>query len=140
MIEDKEQSEVWGGFRVANRAKIIDLKETADTITTAHDGYRSIGAIHTRTFIFDHHHISIQDSIASSKNHTCIAFLHCHPDVTVRIDDAEIVLDGGVIITCNNFDTISTEIYHYAPEFNTLIPATVIKITFTKNLTMDIAL
>jgi uncharacterized heparinase superfamily protein len=140
MIEDKEQSEVWGGFRVANRAKIIDLKETADTITASHDGYRSIGAIHTRTFIFDHHHISIQDSIASSKNHTCIAFLHCHPDVTVRIDDAEIVLDGGVIITCNNFDTISTEIYHYAPEFNTLIPATVIKITFTKNLTMDIAL
>lgn len=140
MIDDKEQSEVWGGFRVANRAKIIDLKETEDTITASHDGYRSIGAIHTRTFIFDHHRISIQDSIASSKSYTCTAFLHCHPDVKIAINDDKIKLDNHIIITCSEHDKIAQEAYQYAPEFNKLIPATVIKITFTKNLTMEIAL
>lgn len=140
MIEDKEQSEVWGGFRVANRAKIIDLKDTANTFTASHNGYQSIGAIHTRTFIFDHHHISIQDSIASSNSHTCTAFLHCHPNVTVKIHNEKIMLNDDVVITCSHHDTISTDIYHYAPEFNKLIPATVIIITFSKNLTMEIAL
>ncbi len=139
MIDSKEQSEVWGGFRVGRRAKIIHLREKIDVIEATHDGYKSIGAMHTRKFSFQDHQITIEDSIESSKIHRCTAFLHSHPDVNAVINDNTIILDNTVI-KCIHYDTITTDVYQYAPEFNKLIPATVIKITFTKNLTMEINL
>ena len=140
MIDSREQSEVWGGFRVANRAKIVHLVENGDTITATHDGYKAIGAMHTRSFSFDNRRIKIEDKIKSTQNHTCTAFLHLHPDVAVMITNDTIVLNESIIITCSHHDSITTDVYHYAPEFNTLIPATVIKITFTQNLTMELTL
>ena len=51
-IGEVEQSEIWSSFRVAQRAKIINLKETKNTIKASHNGYARIGATHTREFIF----------------------------------------------------------------------------------------
>ncbi|MFH0709993.1 MAG: alginate lyase family protein [Pseudomonadota bacterium] len=139
MIDDKEQSEVWGGFRVARRAKITDLHEDVDWIEATHDGYTKIGVLHTRQFSFENHKIIIRDTIQSATHHHCIAFLHLHPDVLVRInhDTAHI---GSCSILFTEYQKIELDTYQYAPEFNTLIEAFVIKITFTKNLTMEITL
>ena len=49
-IDGKDSSEVWGGFRVARRAKIISFKERENKIIATHDGYKRIGAIHTHNF------------------------------------------------------------------------------------------
>lgn len=50
MLDGIEQSEVWGGFRVAKRAKINHLVESTNQITAAHNGYDHIGCKHQRTF------------------------------------------------------------------------------------------
>ena len=40
-IGDKEQTQVWGGFRVAKRARITHLIEKPNLIEASHDGYLS---------------------------------------------------------------------------------------------------
>ncbi|MFX4282864.1 heparinase II/III domain-containing protein, partial [Aliarcobacter butzleri] len=48
-INNEDSSEVWGGFRVANRANIIGLIEKEDLIKATHDGYKKkISILHTR--------------------------------------------------------------------------------------------
>lgn len=39
-VNKKDQSEVWGGFRVANRAKIINIEEKENKIKASHNGYK----------------------------------------------------------------------------------------------------
>ena len=51
-IGDKEQTQVWGGFRVAKRAKITHLVEKPNLIEASHDGYLSDGYKHTRSFFW----------------------------------------------------------------------------------------
>jgi hypothetical protein len=139
MIDDTEQSEVWGGFRVARRAKIIHLAEHNNTVEATHDGYLKIGALHTRRFSFDTNRIKIEDSIQSKKSHQSIAYLHCHPDTVVSINKNTIRIND-VTLTCWNHSTLALKTYNYTPEFNKLIPATVIAITFNKTLKMEITL
>jgi len=139
VIDRKEQSEVWGGFRVAKRAKVIRLIENHDSIEATHDGYLKIGALHTRKFSFDTHKITIEDMIKGKKLHQCIAYLHCHPDVTVTINDNAIQINNAKL-TCFNHNSLALNTYNYAPEFNTLIPSTVIEIMFNETLKMEISL
>jgi hypothetical protein len=139
MINHTEQSEVWGGFRVGNRAKITDLSEKNNSIEATHDGYLKIGALHTRKFSFDTNKIIIEDTIKSKKLYQCIAYLHCHPDITVTINNNTIQLNN-VKLTCFNHSSLTLNTYNYAPEFNIHILATVIEITFNETLKMEIDL
>lgn len=139
MINHIEQSEVWGGFRVGNRAKIIHLNEKNNSIEATHDGYLNIGALHTRKFSFDTDKIIIEDTIKSKKSYQCIAYLHCHPDITIIITDNTIQLNN-IKLTCFDHSSLALNTYNYAPEFNRHIPATVIEITFNETLKMEIDL
>jgi uncharacterized heparinase superfamily protein len=139
MIDGREQSDVWGGFRVAKRAKIINLHESPNVIQATHNGYQKIGALHTRQFSFFDHRLIIEDTIHSSVSHQCTAYLHCHPDVVVSLHGNVVQMDN-VILTCSQYHTLTLHTYNYAPEFNTLLPSTVIAIAFSKNLTMEITL
>lgn len=139
VINNKDQSKVWGRFRVAERAKIIHLLEQNNIIEATHDGYLDIATLHTRRFSFDANNIKIEDIIQSKKSNQAIAYLHCHPSVTVTIDDGTIRLND-VTIRYSNHSSLTLNTYNYAPEFNTLIPATVIECTFQKTLNMEIIL
>ncbi len=127
-INNKDQSHVWGGFRVANRAKIIHIDEKKDFIQASHDGYKQDGIIHTRSWTFEENRIFIEDSL--SKNVDAIARIHFHPTIT-----KEMILEK---IFCEKDIKLST--YNYAPKFNTLIEAIVIEIAFEKYLEMEINL
>jgi hypothetical protein len=139
MLDHMEQSEVWGGFRVAKRAKIIHLSEKSNTIEAIHNGYLRIGALHSRKFSFNTNRIIIEDTIKSQRLHQCLAYLHCHPDISVTINQNTVLLDQVSLIFTGQ-DEIILDTYNYAPAFNTLIPSKVIKIKFTKLLRMEINL
>jgi hypothetical protein len=127
-INGKDQSEVWGGFRVANRAKIIKIEEEIDTIKASHDGYKKDGVIHTRIWNFKEKKLIIKDELSKKVN--AIARLHFHPNIT-----KENIIEK---IICNNKIIFST--YDYAPKFNTLEKAIMIEISFEKNLELEIQL
>jgi hypothetical protein len=137
VVDGDDQSQVWGGFRVAKRAKIIDLKEFANTIEATHDGYKDKGVWHTRKFITEKDHIIVNDSIKSEKEHSCVAYLHFHPDIQLHVE-SEKLISKLFTISCINSHCIELKDYDYSPEFNTRINAKCAIISFRKELEMNI--
>jgi uncharacterized heparinase superfamily protein len=130
------QSEVWDGFRVGRRAKIIYLKEDKNYIEATHDGYKGIGVLHTRKFTLHERDIVIEDSIDSSGINTCTAYLHFYPGVLPKIKDNNIIL-LGIMIIINNADSLEIEEYGYTSEFNRIKKAFKVKILFSDHLKME---
>lgn len=124
-INGKDQSEVWAGFRVANRAKIVELEEKENFVKATHDGYKKDGVLHTRIWNFEEKKITINDNL--NKSAKAVARLHFHPSISE--DEIKKRFEGL------DFKIID---YKYAPEFNKLIDALAIEIAFEKNLTVEI--
>ena len=125
-IYGTDSSEVWGGFRVANRAYVTKLEESATKVVASHDGYQQkFGITHTREWQFEDEKIVIKDSL--SKTAKAVARLHFHPDVTEEMIKKHIIINQSSIAN-----------YHYAPEFNTLIDANVLEMTFNDELEITI--
>ncbi len=103
-IDSKNSSEVWGGFRVANRAEVIDTKESQNSIKATHNGYKPI--LHTREWIFEDKRVIIKDTL--NQNINGVARLHFHPDISKEYILEHIKLD-------NNFEF---ENYYYSSNFN----------------------
>jgi hypothetical protein len=129
-INNENSSEVWGGFRVAKRANIIDSERTINTIKATHDGYKdNFDILHTRTWEFIHNKIIISDSL--DKNCKAISRLHFHPDVL-----EEDILEN---IKIQNSE-FKIQKYDYAAEFNKTIKALVLEIPFEKDLKVEITI
>ena len=79
-VNSKNQSEVWGGFRVGNRANIIELKESENYIKATHNGYKKDDILHTREWIFKEDRVIIKDKLSQPSD--AIARFHFHPDIT----------------------------------------------------------
>lgn len=125
-INSQEQSEVWGGFRVANRAKVIDLREEKNVVEASHDGYKKQNIIHTRRWSFEENFILLDDKV--SKESSCISFLHFHPNITKQRIEESIRLKNDYRI----------ETYQYCLGFNKFISALKVVIPFKKELKVEI--
>ena len=127
-VNQTNQSEVWGGFRVANRAYVTELEENLHRIQATHDGYKKkFDILHTREWIFKDDKIIINDTL--NKECESVARLHFHPDVTEKKIRERIIIQNSKFKIQN---------YQYAPEFNKLQKALVVEILFKKDLTIDI--
>ena len=139
MLDGMEQSEVWGGFRVARRAYVFDLKESEKSIKACHDGYKSrLNAIHEREFVFNEKCIRISDKIVSNSPHDARFFLHFHPGIKPVVEKDKIVCENAAILVKNA--DIAMSDYFYAPEFNTLQKAAVAELSFEKEMEIEIIL
>jgi hypothetical protein len=137
MIDELEQSEVWGGFRVARKAKIIDLQEADQVVEATHDGYSRIGVEHTRRFEMKTQEIEIFDRI--SKNRNATAFLHFHPSVAIDLK-AETIFGAFGKIEFQGSEKITLASYSYAVGFNQTAPAIKAIIYFREQLSTKILL
>jgi len=126
-IMGKDSSEVWGGFRVANRAEIISLEEKENFIKATHSGYKKYDILHTRSWKFKDDKVVVEDKL--SKECRAIFRLHFHPDVTEKAIRQRI----------KNLE-YKIQKYTYADEFNKTQQALVLEIDFTKNLVVEILL
>jgi len=140
MLDDENSSEVWSGFRVARRARPINLKvesnKEATTISCCHTGYQRLPGhpTHCRTWQFGDCSITISDTIIGNFK-KCVGRFHIHPDIEVTrnpdeksglfiIDSTHTIhwkIDGGTV-------TITESSYH--PEFGVNIPIQCIEIVF----------
>jgi len=136
-IDGLDQSEVWGGFRVARRAYVRDLEESPTRIGAWHDGYLTrLGAKHHRSFEVAEKRITVMDRIESPSAHRCVARLHFHPSVRVSFDKEGLFCDGTRILV--HGARVELAEYDYAPQFNRRQKATVALMTFEKNLKVEI--
>lgn len=102
VIDDQDQSEVWGRFRVARRAYPYDTvcqAEGADLayVISSHTGYRRLPGRpeHRRSVAWiDRRFWAIHDDIGGDGNHKLQSLIHLHPDVNIHRLSGE---DGKVI-------------------------------------------
>lgn len=126
-INGKNSSEVWGGFRVANRANVLEVIENIDHIKATHDGYKKkFGVLHTREWKFEKNKIIIEDNL--NKKCNAVARLHFHPDVN----------EDEIKKRINTNQQVQIANYKYACEFNKTLDALVVEISFQKNLKVEI--
>ncbi|MCF6244519.1 MAG: heparinase II/III family protein [Sulfurovum sp.] len=129
-VSEKNSSNVWGGFRVAERSKITYLEEKDNKITATHDGYKKkMDILHTRYWAFEMDKITIKDNL--SKNAISVARLHFHPDIT------EPMIQNSVSIQNNAY---KIKEYKYADEFNKCTKALVMEIELEKEVEVKIKL
>lgn len=148
MIDNKEQSQIWGGFRVAKRAKIIQLEESENEIKASHNGYKNINTTHERKFCFSKNQIIIHDII--NHHHPCKAFFHFHPNIKFWKEENSIVWDKGKILfkqpspnidvkhSLRNDTLFSIEPYFLATGFNQTQKAQRISVHFSHYLLTEI--
>lgn len=137
MINNVEQSEVWGGFRVASRAKVQNIVEKKDYISAVHDGYvKKFDILHQREFFFHENSIRLVDTLHTNRKYQAIARIHFAPNIELSIEGT-LVLCDGVEIHCSSKD-ISMSNYAYAKEFNKTIDAKMIEIAFNNTLELEI--
>lgn len=142
-IGDKDQTEVWGGFRVAKRAKILNFKEEENFIEATHDGYKDIGILHTRNFKAQTSNIIIRDTLSGRDNNFQVAYFHFHPSIE-EIGILENTITLSQINVSINFkgslSKIEKETYEYALGFNKREKAFKLKVYFEKHLETNIKL
>jgi Heparinase II/III-like protein/Heparinase II/III N-terminus len=137
-LDGMEQSEVWGGFRVADRAVVVAVKENEDHMQAVHDGYKKrLEALHQREFVFSENSIRIIDKVFSGQKHNAVARLHFHPDV--RLEQAEDGIKADNWFVKINHPEFAMKSYQFAPEFNKLLPAQMLEISFTNKLEVEIS-
>jgi hypothetical protein len=80
------QSEVWGSFRVARRARVTLISETKDQLCACHDGYGRLPGkpIHQRTWHFLENRLEIQDEIRGPFKEAVGRF-HFHPNIKPQV-------------------------------------------------------
>ncbi|EIF51215.1 alginate lyase family protein [Sulfurovum sp. AR] len=141
VVGETNQSEVWGGFRVADRANIVELEEKEESIRAIHDGYQKhFKVMHQREFMTKDEVIKIIDKIIpETKTTMSIARLHFHPDVEVFLKDGHVIADGKKI-TFLGAVKVMLNYYQYAPEYNRLYESKVAEVEFYDNLECEILL
>jgi len=142
LVNNTDQTEVWGGFRVGRRAKIIALEETNNAYTACHDGYKRSGTIHKRSFRCKEGEIHIEDTLLG-RSVDSVASFHFHPSLKELIINAELIQckELGVEIKFIG-DSIKLEkaTYEYATGFNKTKKGTLIQVSFSRNLKTIISL
>jgi len=136
-VEGEEQSEIWGAFRVARRAKITKREVKFNSVFAECKGYKKPKKSHRRKFSFEDNLIIIDDQVNQSE--LSVARLHFHPDVSVTLK-GNFVTAGPLKIEIINAEAIDIKDYKYAPEFNKLLKAEVLEVSFIKNIITKIIL
>ena len=89
IIDETNSSEVWGGFRVARRARPFGLQinEKEQFINCSHDGYSIITGkpIHSRTWHYEERRLQVIDRINGGFNSVEARF-HIHPIWKMRTE------------------------------------------------------
>jgi uncharacterized heparinase superfamily protein len=96
VVDGEEQSEIWGVFRVARRARPIQacIEQQADgsvRFTGAHDGYARLAGkpIHKRSMSYDGQESwVIEDMLEGRGAHRMESYIHIHPDFQVAQSEA----------------------------------------------------
>jgi len=130
-IDNENSSEVWGGFRVANRAKVFDIIKFEDNnsveFSACHDGYKKnkVEILHCRYWSVFNDSIRIIDNISGKGVHKVRSVLPLHPSVEVGdVQENSISLKtGGEIIKINFEGKGKLKIIksQYYPEFGLAI-------------------
>lgn len=132
-INDEDQSQVWGGFRVAQRAITTIHEESASTFVASHDGYKKLGILHTRDFVLNDSEIQLIDTL--SRNAAAKFHLHLHPGhILSRKDEYSFAINNSIKISFIGASEVSIVEYEYADRFNQYTKGQKLIVSFNEKL------
>lgn len=128
-VDGENSSQVWSGFRVAQRARPFELEvqlsTAAASIRCAHDGYKRLRGkpIHRRQWLFTSGQVRILDRIEGGFQ-TAQARYHFHPEVQVLEIGGDryraVLPDGRALRLSVIVGDARLEQAHYAPCFGVI--------------------
>jgi len=132
VVNGKDSSEVWSGFRVARRARPFGIQVLSDpmSVSCSHDGYRRLAGrpVHRRSWTVFEESLSVQDHVIG-RDHGSVAYFHFHPDIqpealaTAKLGRAR--LRDGRIFTWQVFQgEARLEPTTWHPRFGESVPTT----------------
>ena len=143
-IDGADSSEVWSGFRVARRARIVDLNITHEAnglkIDASHDGFCRFNrkVIHNRVWYFRENMISIQDLLSGQFKSANIYF-YLHPDFKAVEDAGRVIINISegkrVIFRTSCSKKLSIQNSYWYPEFGKSVPNLCLKLETSENYT-----
>jgi uncharacterized heparinase superfamily protein len=148
-IDEREQSEIWGAFRVGRRARPSLVSMTLNdgvVIDASHDGYEHLkkGSVsHQRRFVYRRDTLFIYDSLHGEGTHLIESYVHLHPDLRASIDGSiiEIKRDNETVAMMKVLTDIDIKIIkgQYFPEFGKEMANDVIQMSCVCNVPFDIS-
>lgn len=146
-IDGKDQSEMWGTFRIARRARVITARSSIENGKYIFEGayrpYHSRRAVHHRTITGAPGELSVTDVVRNAPGACLDSFIHLHPDFSAEIRAENIVArNGTLVIVITPFGTDSIRIHNgesdpvqgwYCPEFGKAIPQSVVALRVDDN-------
>ena len=132
VVNGKNSSDVWGGFRVGKRVRTAIEEDGKHVLCARHDGYRDQGVTHRRIWVFGDEDIEITDEVIGEIR-SAEAFLHFDYRVGVSNTDGALVADG-VRIQFHGAERVELADYEQALGFNKRQGAGCVRITFRDRL------
>jgi uncharacterized heparinase superfamily protein len=127
MLDGKNSSEVWAGFRVAQRAYPLGLEkgvrpDGALRIKCGHDGYKRLKGrpVHWREWVLEDDCLEIKDQVMGGRFQARV-FYHLYPGADVDLKERKIVIgDVGIIFLTDAAVELKDTCFY--PEFGKSIP------------------
>lgn len=129
-VDNKDSSQVWSGFRVANRARVVERYSKLNinksiVLRGAHDGYKSLfgGCTHSRELIFSEESLVICDELEGAfKN--AKSWFHFHPNLKVSLENNSLTVVGESFILKSDLTGKKTSIFEsvWHPAFGVDLP------------------
>jgi len=150
VVDGENSSEVWGGFRVARRARVFDrVQNEADGVvklSACHDGYKRLSGspLCCREWLFEEGQLTINDRITGKLAHEVVSILPLHPDIQVAsVDESRVVLnvvEHEVVISLEGKGVLEvlTDCYH--PEFGISVENRKIMFRYNEKLPFEITI
>lgn len=132
VVNSVDSSEVWGGFRVARRARPIELsvdaQEDCVRVVCAHDGYTRLQGrpIHERRWTLEVSALVVEDRVIGAYQKADARF-HIHPEVHLVLDkeacSGRMHLPSGQVLSwAVDCGVVKLEESTYHPRFGHSIP------------------
>ena len=129
VVDGADSSEVWGGFRVARRARTRLLQSQSASgvcvIGAEHDGYCRLGGdvVHSRELYLDRSQLRVTDRL-SGHWHSGDAMFHLHPDISCESIESGIILSlpSGQKIIMKADAPLRMEKTSWHPKFGVSVP------------------
>jgi hypothetical protein len=147
-IGGREQSEVWGTFRVARRAEVLEggHAEAADgtyRFRGAYRPYHDRRAVHRRTVERTDGGWTVTDRVEGARGEKLLAWLHLHPEWAAVADaDGVTATRGGAVVRIEPFGADAVRLASgeeglaqgwHCPRFGTALASTVVEMVVHAN-------
>ena len=142
-LNNENQSEVWGGFRIGNRANPITHIDEQNEVSASHDGFFSkFGKMHCRSLKLNEGGILITDELTGNGKNKFEAVARFHFDHSANLifdkSNNAIIINGLLEFSFNSLTQLKEVVYEQALGYNSYQKASCIEASFEQTLQTSI--